>query len=164
ELASGMHQLAWLASSEPMSLNRLAQKWLNFIQFSGVRRFLIATSALTAHEELVPMVRTVLLDPGRMPELAGYLKRIGFGRRPTLEDAAKVAEDLVAQMKAGQIPEEARAIVNLRQQAGPELLRKDPYLRVLAAAVDASAFNFRPWDFPAYWHTPLGRMTVLFRR
>jgi len=165
ELASATHSFESLIRGNPnASLETWAAKWLELIRFSPVRRVLLASSALTAHKELIPMIREAMYDPGRIPTLKTYLQRVQFGRRLAPEEASRISARLIEQMRTGGVPEDIHEAIRVHDPFRPGAPREDPYLRVISQAVDMTAFNFRPWDFPAFWNTSLGRTMVLFRR
>lgn len=167
DLAGALHQMSWaIEGAQPTDLNGAARKWLDLIGFNPVRRLLVAHASLTAHNELIPRLKLLAQNPteAKVAEFKKYLTRIGFDRKPTLADAGKMADDLIAEMRKGTITEDLRGTLERRLGVMPAKTVQDPYLKFINAAVDSTAFNFRPWDFPGMWSTPLGRVVFLFRR
>jgi hypothetical protein len=144
--------------------------WLGLIAFRPVRRLLLQMGTLSGHYEITERLQSILASTSpqeaaaKVTELRQVLRRFGFGRAITLENDAKMAEALLTDARAGKIVSDPRAMARMERFQTPAGMYKDPYLRVLNVTTNLIAQNFNPWEFPAAWQTPLGRIVTLFRR
>jgi hypothetical protein len=163
ELSGGLESWRYV-SGQAQDMSAFSRMWLRGIGFAKVRQSLLGTAGLAAHiklNDLLPLAARG--DAAAKTELLGFLRRLGYDVKPTLQSSRDMMARLVDAWRAGEIVPDADVVARAKQ-ALSAVPTGDPYLDVLKSATDMTAFNFNPWEFPAFWQTPLGRTTTLFRR
>jgi hypothetical protein len=163
ELAGNVENWRYV-SGQAVDMNAFGRMWLRGIGFARVRQALQGTSALAAHSKLSDILPLAARgDEAARTALLGFLRRLGYDVKPTLQSSQEMMHKLIKAWQDGEIVADP-AVMAKAKQVLSAAATGDPYLDVLKSAADMTAFNFNPWEFPAFWQTPLGRTATLFRR